>query len=66
MVTKTWDRLIRAEEAAALLGIERRTLYNWVQSGRVPVVRLSSRTIRFDPEALHAWIEQHVEAGAVS
>jgi excisionase family DNA binding protein len=53
--------LIRAPKAAELLGIETRTLYNWVAAGRVPVVRLSPRTIRFDPEALRAWIDEHVE-----
>ena len=53
--------LIRAAQAAEQIGIETRTLYQWVAAGRVPVVRLSPRTIRFDPEALQAWIDEHVE-----
>ena len=56
-----WRRLIRADEAAELLGIERRTLYNWVQAGRVPVVRLSPKTIRFDVDALREWIDERAD-----
>jgi excisionase family DNA binding protein len=59
--------LIRAAEAAELLGVETRTIYNWVAANRIPVVRLSPRTIRFDPEALRSWIQDHVElAGEAS
>ena len=61
MADTSSNHLIRAAEAAELLDIETRTLYQWVAAGRGPVVRLSPRTIRFDPMALRAWIDDHVE-----
>jgi excisionase family DNA binding protein len=61
VVTKVWDRLVRIDEAAEYLGVSRRTLYNWVQAGRVPVVRLSPRAIRFDRRVLEKWIQERSE-----
>jgi excisionase family DNA binding protein len=66
VVHSSSNRLIRAREAAEFLGINTRTLYQWVAANRVPVVRLSPRTIRFDPQALQSWIEEHVELAGES
>jgi excisionase family DNA binding protein len=47
------EPLLTCREAATLLGISPRTLYTFVETGRVPVVRLpGSRAIRFDREVL--------------
>src|SRR5215469_7041728 len=46
------DRLLRVDEAAELLGLSIGGLYHLVSQRRVPVVRISSRCIRFDQRAL--------------
>jgi excisionase family DNA binding protein len=50
--------LLTAHEAAKMLTIGESTLWKMVKDGELPVVRLR-RNVRFDPEALKAWIAQH-------
>ena len=53
----TDDRLLDVREAAALLGISPFSLYHWISQKRgIPVVRLSSRCVRFRWSDLEAWI----------
>jgi excisionase family DNA binding protein len=52
------DRLLRVDEAARLLGLSVGGLYHLVNQMRVPVVRISSRCIRFSRRALLKWIEK--------
>jgi excisionase family DNA binding protein len=40
-------RLINVDELAALWSIPKATLYNWVNQGRLPYVKLG-RSLRFD------------------
>ena len=55
-------RLIGYEEAAKKLGIKIGTLYSWVSQGKGPPhVRLSGRLVRFDEEALDAWLAARVQ-----
>lgn len=42
----TDDRLLRLDEAAAILGLRVATLRAWRLAGRIPVVRVGSRAIR--------------------
>lgn len=51
------DRLLDVREAAALLGISPFSLYHWISEKRgIPVIRLSSRCVRFRKSDLEAWI----------
>ena len=50
--------LLTVNEAASLTGVSPGTLYHWVSEGRVPVVRLSRRCIRFSKSDLEEWIRQ--------
>jgi excisionase family DNA binding protein len=52
------DRLLRVDEAARLLGLSVGGLYHLGNQMRVPVVRISSRCIRFSRCALLKWIEK--------
>jgi excisionase family DNA binding protein len=55
--------LERFPQAANRLGVKVPTLRKWVREGRVPVIRLSARALRFDPRALDKFIAQNtVEA----
>ena len=61
------ERLLTNSEAAAVIGCTPATLRAWVSQGRVPVVRLSARFVRYDPKALREWIKANaVEPSSVS
>lgn len=52
-------RLITAKEACAILGISRRTLARYEETGSVHAIRQSARIIRFDAdeiEHLAGWL----------
>lgn len=51
------ERLLRIEEAATLLGLEPSSVYHLVSQRRIPVVRISSRCIRFSRHSLAKWVE---------
>jgi excisionase family DNA binding protein len=53
------DRLLTIREVAALTGLQASSLYHVVSQGRIPVVRLSKRCIRFRYSDLLEWIEIH-------
>ena len=49
--------LLSETKAAEFLGITKRCLQNWRHIGGGPeYVRISSRCVRYEPEALHAFI----------
>ena len=41
--------LVTTKVMAENLGVKVETLRAWAQAGKIPVVRISRRTIRFDP-----------------
>ena len=49
--------IMRIDEAADFLATSPGTLYHWVSEGRVPVIRISKRCIRFRRSALEKWLE---------
>jgi excisionase family DNA binding protein len=51
------DHLWTVVEAAHFLNLSHLSLYHLVSQKRVPVIRISSRCIRFSQRALLAWIE---------
>lgn len=52
------EALLRTPDAARLLAISERKLWELQNSGQIPVVRIGSRNIRFDPADLRRWIER--------
>lgn len=44
---ETEDRLLDVNEAAAMLGLSPKTLYQWAYERRLPVVKLFGRALRF-------------------
>ena len=60
-VTETDDRLLlRIPEAAARLGLGRSTVYELVQRGELPVVRVG-RAVRVPLAALQHWVERQTD-----
>jgi excisionase family DNA binding protein len=61
----TVDRrlLIDVRELSKLTGLAVGTIYQLISAGRLPVIRLSARCVRFRPSDIDQWISQHaVEA----
>jgi excisionase family DNA binding protein len=51
------DRLLTVIEAARFLNLSAGGLYHLISQRRIPVIRISSRCVRFRRQALVAWIE---------
>lgn len=49
--------IMRIDEAAEFLGVSKGVLYHWVSEGRVPVIRISKRCIRFRRSQLEKWLD---------
>lgn len=61
------DRLLKIDEVSQLTGLSIGTLYHYCSEGRIPVVRLSKRCIRFRLSALLNWFsEMDVNASRTS
>lgn len=41
------QRLLKISDVSKILGISRRTVYNYVKEGKLPCVKLSNRALRF-------------------
>ncbi|GEM_PF-2807435 len=46
-------------EAAAFLRISPGTLYHWASQKRISCIRFGSRCLRFDPQRLELWAQEH-------
>jgi len=52
------NRLLTIKEVSDLTGLAVGTIYHFVSELRIPVVRFSSRCIRFHRSALEQWFEE--------
>lgn len=57
-VPLTQRLLARPEEAAAMLGVGRSTIYEMLRLGELPVVHIG-RSARIPIQALRRWVELH-------
>ena len=51
------DRLLNINDVAAMTGLAVGTLYHLVSQQRIPVVRISSRCLRFRESDLQQWFD---------
>jgi len=56
------DCLLTVPEAAAFLHLSSGTVYHLISERRIPVIRISSRCVRFSRQALMLWIEDLSES----
>lgn len=56
--------LLRPEEAAAILGLGRSTIYELLRAGELPTVHIG-RTTRIPARDLQSWIEQRRSANGM-
>jgi excisionase family DNA binding protein len=54
------DRLLKVDEAAAMLGLKPATLYQWTYQRRIPVVKLMGRALRFRESDLQKLIAEGI------
>ena len=62
---KTLPRLITAAELAASTGIPKSRVFELAREGELPCIRLG-RAMRFDPEAVRAWLDAGGTSGSGS
>ena len=55
-------RLWTYKDVCRRLNIRPGTAYAWVSQGRLPVVRFSSKMVRFDPDEIEEWIAAQTES----
>ncbi len=58
------EKLLSVHEAAALLGLSPRTLYNLVAREQIPVQRVRRR-VMFRPSALQRWLDTQAHPAKV-
>jgi len=61
MTQETFSRtseMLTARDLEALLQIDRKTIYSYVQRGLIPYVRIQSN-LRFRRTEIEGWIEKH-------
>jgi prophage regulatory protein len=55
-------QILRAKQAAKLLGISRTTLYRWAARPGFPVrIKIGPRTSGYRSDEIEQWIEQQVD-----
>lgn len=54
--------LLRLDEVAKILALGRSTVYNLVNAGELPIVRIG-KSIRIPADALEAWVEKKTRGG---
>ncbi|NHN78599.1 helix-turn-helix domain-containing protein [Azotobacter chroococcum] len=54
--------LMTVEQAAKLMSVCTRTVYNMANDGRIPVVRMRGRSLRIHREKLEAMLEEEAAA----
>ena len=55
-------RLLTARELGDLLGVSAETVLRWTRRGELPAIKLPGGAIRYQPEALEAWLDEHATA----
>jgi excisionase family DNA binding protein len=52
-------RLLRTREVAERYQVAPETVLRWIETRGLPAIRLTSRALRYDEEALDAWELEH-------
>ncbi|GAB6182813.1 helix-turn-helix transcriptional regulator [Thermodesulfovibrio hydrogeniphilus] len=51
-------KLLTVDEVARMLSLSKQSIYQLVFYRKIPVIRLSKRALRFDPEAIERWLKE--------
>ncbi len=53
------SELLDVSGAAKWLGVSRSTFFTLMREENIPVIRLTERIVRFDPNSLYVWVLAH-------
>ncbi len=56
-VLRAKQHLMGMEEASAMLGVTKNTLYAWVSMRKIPFIKVG-RLVKFDQKDIDSWIEE--------
>jgi excisionase family DNA binding protein len=62
--SKHYEKFLTVDDVAEMLSLTRQRVYRMVRAGELPIVRVGTRAIRFDPEELARWVDDRRVAGA--
>ena len=51
------------QDEAENMQIKVSTVYNWVYEGFIPYISITGRVLRFEPDAIDAWLEKMRKPG---
>jgi excisionase family DNA binding protein len=54
--------LLTARQVADLLGVSSETVLRWTRRGKLPAVRLPGGALRYRPDILERWLDEHETA----
>ena len=57
------EPLLDAKQVGKLLGVPPSTIYEWVRTGQMPVLRLGPRAQRWTQGMLERWCETRLDRG---
>lgn len=52
------EKLYTIKECAEVLSVSVRTIYRWIDEGRIPYIQLSEHVYRFNRDDLIAWVTE--------
>lgn len=52
----TGRRLLTVAEVSDITGLSTKTIYRWARVDLIPAKRVGTRSVRFDPREIEAWI----------
>ncbi|MDP3048909.1 MAG: helix-turn-helix domain-containing protein [Thermodesulfovibrionales bacterium] len=52
------EKLLNIEDISRIVGVKKSTVYQWTHRGLIPVVRLSSRCVKFSEDAIKKWLDE--------
>jgi excisionase family DNA binding protein len=58
MTDQRVPQLLTVEQVAEQLSLNKQTVWALARNGQIPVVRISPRRLRFDPDDVQRWIDR--------
>jgi excisionase family DNA binding protein len=52
------EKLLSIEDIVTIVGVKKSTIYQWTHKGIIPVVRISSRCLKFSEGAISRWLAE--------
>lgn len=57
------SKFLSTAEVAKLIGVSSQVVLKWARLGKIPVLRLGKRVLRFEAAAIEAWLKKNEQPG---